>query len=207
VDPRIIAWSSGFFSSYGAPNTGGGGKTAPAAAGAIICESCHDILSNDGVAHPASYPASTTPPSWLTRIAGWKSNLLLEPYEDDPPGTGAGAGANAIGSALCTGCHTKIGYHHPLTGEIVPLSGVQLRTGAGSYADQLSGPGTLSYPSPNQMDCDSCHRPHRANTDSDVAAAPHGASTSSDGRPTRHILEVDGPAHRYSDLCNECHLR
>lgn len=204
VDPKITAWSSGYFSSYGAPNTGGGGDVAPTAAGEIICGSCHQILFNDGRANPGSY---TTPVTALSRLrAGWQSNLLLEPYADDSPGTGDGTGAAGVGAALCTGCHAKSGNHHPQTGDIVPLSGLALRTGAGSYADKAGAPGTLSYPNPNQLDCDSCHRPHRADDDSDVAGAVHGSGTSTDGRPTRHILEIDGANHRYSpDLCAECH--
>jgi len=208
VDPKLTAWSTGYFSSYGPPNTAGGGATAPAAAGEIICESCHDLLYNDGRANPGSYnPAKP-------ETAGWMSNLLLERYEDDPPGVGVGVGSYAVGSALCTGCHGAGGNHHPLTGDIVPLSGLPLRTGAGSFADQLNAPvgggpapGTLSYPAPDAMDCDSCHRPHRADVDSDVVGAAHGSGTSGDGKPTLHILEVDGAGHRYSDLCLECHAR
>ena len=202
VDPKLTAWSSsGYFSAYGPPNTGGGGIVKADLAGAIICGSCHNILYNDGRANPASYPPSSA------LKAGWRSNLLLEPYKDDSPGLGDGTGATAVGSALCTGCHTKVGNHHPLTGDVVPLSGLLLRTGAGSFADAAGAPNTLSYPGPNKMDCDSCHRPHQADTDSDVVGPAHGSGVSTDGRPTRHILEVDGPGHRYSDLCAECHAR
>jgi hypothetical protein len=201
----------GYFSSYGAPNTGGGGTGAPALAGAIICGSCHNVLYNDGLKNPGRSASALK--------AGWQSNLLLERYEDDPPGNAKGAGAGAVGSALCTGCHDPaVGNHHPLTSSpplvgyppLVPLSpgvGRALLTGSGSTADQTSAPGTLSYPNDNQVDCDSCHRPHRADSDSDVIGASHGAGTSSDGCRTRHILEVDGPSHRYSDLCAECHNR
>lgn len=125
-----------------------------------------------------------------------------------------------MGSALCTGCHLASGSHHPQTGgtlTIGPRANLALTTGAGSYADQTSAPvgggaapGTLSYPDDDKVDCDSCHRPHRADSDSDVAAAAHGDKTSPapwDTRPTRHILEVDGTSHVYSDLCDECHTR
>jgi hypothetical protein len=210
VAPKVSAWSgTGYFSSYGAPNTGGGGNVAPVSAGEIICESCHNILYNDGQKNPGNYTSALA--------AGWQSNLLLQRYEDDLPGTGSGSGPYAVGSELCTGCHDPAtAIHHPITGypALVPLSGLVLRTGAGSFADQTSAPigggaapGTLSYPQANQLDCDSCHRPHRGDNDSDVAAAAHGPGTSSDGRPTRHILEVDGPGHRFSDLCAECHAR
>jgi hypothetical protein len=165
------------------------------------------VTYNDGRARPGQY---SSPES-----AGWESNLLLEPYEDDDPGAGSGTGANAVGSGLCTGCHTASGNHHPLTGDIVSLSGVALRTGGGSFADQTAGPttggaapGTLSYPNSNALDCDSCHRPHQADNDSTVVGAVHGPLTSSDGNPTYHILEVDAPNHVYTPtLCQECHLK
>jgi hypothetical protein len=208
---KLDQWTGGvnpgYFSTYGGSGATGGGSTAPTGTD-VICESCHSVLWNDGRVNPASYPSASTLKS------GWQSNLLLERYEDDPPGTGTGTGANAVGSALCTGCHKATGNHHPQTGELVPLSGLPLRTGPGSFADQTSAPvggglapGTLSYPIVNALDCDSCHRPHSADTDSDVSAAAHGSGTSVDGRPTRHILEVDGTGHRYSDLCAECHLQ
>jgi len=223
VAPKLTAWASGYFSSYGSPNTGGGGQVAPGT-GEIICTSCHNMLFNDGRANPTNYVPVSTPP---TLKAGWRSNLLLERYEDDPPGNAKGAGAGAVGSALCTGCHDpSVGNHHPITSypplvgypPLVPLTGLALRTGGLTLADQTTAPigggaapGTLSYPNDNQMDCDSCHRPHRADSDSDVAPGAHGSGNSTpfdNTRPTRHILEVDGPSHRYSpDLCAECHNR
>lgn len=210
VTPKTDQWSVGtanklYYSSYGAPNTSGGGTVAPAAPGSIICESCHNLLYNDGLKNPGRY---TSAPK-----AGWRSNLLLEWYEDDPPGAGNGTGAYAAGSALCTGCHTSSGNHHALTGSLLttgPRTGLALITGAGSYADKTGAPGTLSYPNVNALDCDSCHRPHRADSDSDVAGPAHGSGNSTGydtTRPTRHILEVDGTGHAYSDLCVECHSR
>lgn len=206
VDPKISAWSTAYFSSYGAPSTAGGGLVPPNAAGAIICESCHNTLYNDGRANPAYYTPS--------RTAGWKSNLLLERYEDDPPGTGSGSGANAVGSALCTGCHTSTGDPFHATGAIETVGHRQnqaLITGSANYgyANQATAPGAFSYPNSNQMDCDSCHRPHSADTDSDVSGAAHGFRTSSDGRMTRHILEVDGLNHTFggTTVCSECHNR
>ena len=124
VAPKVSEWTlgttgKGFFSAYGPPNSGGGGLVAPAAAGAIICESCHNVLYNDGVKNPG-YSGYTSPLK-----AGWQSNLLLERYEDDLPGTGNGTGPYAVGSALCTGCHSPaLGSHHPITGypALVPLT-------------------------------------------------------------------------------------
>ena len=213
VVPWTDAWptseNAGFphFSEYGSPNTGGGGNVQPVSAGAIICESCHNVTYNDGRARPGNY---STPES-----AGWESNLLLEPYEDDGVGAGSGSGANAVGSALCTGCHTGSGNHHPLTGDIVSLSGLALRTGSGSYADQNAGPttggaapGTLSYPNSNALDCDSCHRPHQADNNSTTPPGFHGPGSISNSDPTYHILEVDAAGHVFTPtLCQECHLK
>jgi predicted CXXCH cytochrome family protein len=213
VAPRTSAWpSSNYFSSYGAPNTGGGGAVAPATAGEIICASCHHLTYNDGRARTGSYTSALT--------AGWECNLLLQPYQDDPSGTGNGTGAYAVGSQLCTGCHDPTqGKHHPLTGDPIstayPARNLITSIGAGSFADQTAAPigggnapGTLSYPNANTMDCDSCHRPHSADSDSTVNGAAHGFKTSSDGRPTYHILEVDGANHSFTPtLCPECHAR
>ncbi len=207
VAPKTTAWSTtGYFSSYGAPNTGGGGDAAPDSAGAIICGSCHNILYNDGRKNPASYTSALT--------AGWESNLLLEPYEDDPSGLGDGSGTgHRFGSALCLGCHAEAGVHHPLTGDVVDCSATSLRTALTGFAGQTSAPigggnapGTLSYPNVNAMDCDSCHRPHGANDDSTVVAGPHGFKTNNN-RSTKHILEVDGSGHKFDAICMECHGR
>jgi predicted CXXCH cytochrome family protein len=203
VAAKLTAWTSTYFSSYGSPNTGGGGNVAPTAAGEVICQSCHNVLYNDGKANPAHYGGSAE-----VNKAGWRSNLLLEWYEDDSPGI-AQAGS-AVGSALCTGCHDPLtGAHHPLTGNPVPLAGGRtlITSGLTCLADATTAPNTLSYPAVNALDCDSCHRPHRADSDSDVAGAAHGAKTSADGRPTRHILEVDGTGHVYTAICPSCHLK
>jgi hypothetical protein len=213
VIPNVGPWlSSGFFSQYGPPGTGGGGEVAPTGvsddSAAIICESCHNITFNDGRANYATdYTTELT--------AGWESNLLLEPYQDDPPGPGTGAGPNGVGSALCTGCHTGSGNHHPLTLEIVSLSGLALRTGAGSFADQTAAPvgggaapGTFSYPNTNELDCDSCHRPHDAADASTVVGQQHGPLTAPDTEPTYHILEIDGVNHAFTPaVCQECHAK
>jgi len=203
VDPKIDAWpSSGFFSEYGPGPGSGGGDIPPAQWGEIICESCHNIVFNDGRANPGNYATALT--------AGWESNLLLEPYADDSPGTGDGVtGGYGVGSALCMGCHDQtVANHHPLTGDVVSLSGLTLRTGALSFADQAGAPGTFSYPSTNALDCDSCHRPHEADNESTVTGAQHGPKTSSDGNPTYHILEMDGANHVYTPtVCQECHAK
>jgi len=191
------------YSKYGMVS--GGGATPPdnnAAGAEIICESCHNILHNDGAIHPSSYPDRLT--------AGWRANLLLKPYVDDSSGTGAAGGT--VGSELCTGCHRKVGFYHPLTGEIVGLTGAVLKTGTGSLANQTNAPigggaapGTLSYPNANQVDCDSCHRPHSADTDSSVPTGTILSDRTSLGRNGFLILEVDGASNDWSSLCRECH--
>lgn len=189
------------FSKYG--STPGGGGTAPGpitANSTMICESCHSVLYNDGISNPGSYTNASR--------AGWESNLLLLPYKDDPPGTGNRSNEYAVESELCLGCHAEPGYHHPLTGDIVTLTGLALVTGSGSLANQTAAPigggdapGTLSYPGGNRMDCDSCHRPHAASAESSVT----GATGRTDGR-FHYLLEVDGSGNVWSPtLCAECH--
>jgi hypothetical protein len=188
VTPKIDAWtSSAYFSEYGGQT--GGGLNPPAAAGAIICESCHNLLYNDGRRNPGSYASALR--------AGWESNLLLQPYVDDGAGLKDGTGASAVRDALCTGCHTASAgaYHHPVG------SGTILAT----KADAAGAPNQASFPNATSMDCDSCHRPHDADDDSTVAAGTHGHVT--DANPTYHLLEVDGANHDWSTLCDQCHAK
>jgi hypothetical protein len=193
------------YSKYGTAS--GGGSTPPdnnAAGAEIICESCHNVLYNDGAIHPSSYPDGVT--------AGWRANLLLKPYVDDASGTGGTGGT--VGSQLCTGCHEAMGFPHPLTGDTVWLTGTALKTGSGSLADQTNAPigggaapGTLSYPGNDEMDCDSCHRPHSADSDSTVPSGTTLADKTTLGRTGYLILEEDGASNSWGSLCLECHAK
>ncbi len=201
--------------------TGGASKYGPG--NEIICESCHNLLTNAGVV------LGSGPEELMT--GGWKTNLLLEPYEDNSPGTGVESPDWIPGptlSDLCRGCHysdrpgTPTGFvHNPMphtqfdyvyTPDSVPYGRTTLNIMTTpidsrgpscpevSSADQMSppsglgpgAPGAFSYPAPNTIDCDSCHRPHGADNDS-----------ADDGK--HRILEYDAPASHGTTPCLECH--
>jgi hypothetical protein len=61
-----------------------------------------------------------------------------------------------------------------------------------SSADRLGAPGRFSYPAPNQLDCDSCHR-------------PHGAHDASEDDGIRRILEFTGAKAHGTLPCFDCH--
>ena len=155
----------------------------------MICESCHGVLYNDGRRNPGNYTSASR--------AGWESNLLLQPYEDDGAGLGDGNGVYSVRDLLCTGCHTVASgfYHHPV-GEGT-LSMIK--------ADAPGAPNQAAMPNTTSMDCDSCHRPHDADNDSVTAAGAHGHTK--DANQTFQILEVDGANHDWSTLCDQCHAK
>jgi hypothetical protein len=114
TNPPNINWAP-TFSSGGVAQWGAGAAATydleP------LCESCHNILTN-GDGGGAVAPGNT--------IAGWRANLLLEPYEDDDVGdTGSEVGptgtshdfyddAGALGTGntgvdFCRACHQGVG--------------------------------------------------------------------------------------------------
>jgi predicted CXXCH cytochrome family protein len=196
---KTTAWAdSGATSEWGPANQ-------------VICESCHDILSN-GISTARG----------LSR--GWQANLLLEVYEDDTSGEAAGEindnytssafGAGRTDDALCRGCHTYTGspasfvhnpeahtvlsYTYPATARPYGRTTNTILTDETAAcpdkttADMASSPGNCSYPAANQVDCDSCHRPHNADSDS------RGATT------RYRILEVTD-TNWGTTICAECH--
>jgi predicted CXXCH cytochrome family protein len=198
---RKTPWpSTGLVSKYGA-------------AGEVICESCHGVMENAGKLLGAD--ASTR----LT--GGWTANLLLEPYEDNSPGIGVETPDSFPGatlSGLCRGCHHSIvegvppsfvhnpaahtveSYLYPV--EFTPYGRQTTRLLTApkgleyclevTSADASGAPGRMSFPAQDQLDCDSCHRPHGA----------HDAS-GDDGK--RRILEFTGPQSHGTVPCLECH--
>jgi hypothetical protein len=198
VNPKTDSWASDNTLAVSKYGTGS----------SVICESCHSILYNDGSIHPNAYGS-------IDRSQrGWWTNLLLKPYEDDSKGTGQAG--SSIGADLCMGCHGEsANQHHPLTDNIVSTTGAVLNTGAGSLADQTNAPsgegaapGTLSYPGVNMMDCDSCHRSHSADSNSDVPSGTRLSNGTVLGRPAYLLLEVSGPSNEWSStLCLECHSK
>ncbi|NIS74765.1 MAG: hypothetical protein GTO08_05700, partial [Deltaproteobacteria bacterium] len=61
-----------------------------------------------------------------------------------------------------------------------------------SYADDVSAPGILSYPAANEMDCDSCHR-------------PHDAATASSSATFNYALEEAASTTDVQSMCVICH--
>lgn len=202
--------------------SGGLSKYGPE--GEILCESCHSVLANVGLLLGEGNEELLS--------GGWKTNLLLELYEDNSPGLGV-EDPNVDGvptlSSLCRGCHysvqenvdqsfvhnpeahTVIDYLYPedLTPygrESVTILTRPLDSQSGfcpevSTADQMAppsglgvplAPGAFSYPVEHVLDCDSCHRPHGADTDS-----------SDDG--THRILDYTEIGQHGTAPCLECH--
>jgi len=105
--------------------------------------------------------------------------------------------------------HTVEGYVYPagltpygrLTATVltVPNNSVSPLCPEVSSADQQTAPsgkgpapGACSYPAPNQLDCDSCHRPHGAHSDSGVGGK-------------QLILEYTAAGSHGTVPCLECH--
>jgi len=190
----------------------------------LLCESCHGILANAGLVLGDEEEAR--------RTGGWRTNLLLEPYEDNSPGIGVESPDFVAGptlSGLCRGCHYSVKenvdptfVHNPpihtvvdflyeeglapygretlelITRPFDPQDGACPEV---SSADQMAPPsglgvplvpGVYSYPLENRLDCDSCHRPHGADTDS-----------ADDG--VHRLLEHTEPGRHGTVPCLECH--
>lgn len=221
IQTKKSTWNGVGFSKYGSA-TETHGLVSDTTGTTMICESCHSLLGNTG------RPGNTVGIA-ATKTSGWENNLLLQRYTDDgAPGTGAAGlsnnGGAAIGSGFCVGCHNQTNVGAPageVAGTNVQLKAVtpanmhpmtawsitkaqdagrvptSLITGAGSYADNASR--TVVYPAANTMDCDSCHRPHKADANGTWKPAYQAA-------PVNVILEQAGPAAgKYDTLCANCH--
>jgi predicted CXXCH cytochrome family protein len=214
--PREVSWGTyGGSPVYSAYGTSAGALTnnhTTAVPGSLpgttemICESCHSVRWNAFIDNSANYDT-----------AGMYGNLLLYAFEDDGEGTKTGTGSAAIGSVLCVGCHyggdTAIGTlegatgldtykpdgTHPVTGSTVTEASdvgrdpVTLITGSGTYAD-CNTIVPMSYPNTDEMDCDSCHRAHDGDPDSDSTT-------------TSYILEEAASTTNVQSMCVYCHDR
>ena len=220
-----ITADTSYYGSATGNALGGGVGTDPL--NTVYCESCHSVTGNVGAG------AAATPQS------GWQNNLLFQSYQDDSDGT---AGARAVGSQFCLGCHNQAApaagpvaadvptnaplNMHPLTSQDITraidagyVSGgtATLKTTdavrttyahtanaltAGAAGGRLgAGPLAASYPALNNMDCDSCHRPHQAPANSTF----NQTKTKGAGVAVPVILEVQAAVNEYSDLCQQCH--
>jgi len=96
----------------------------------VICESCHSVLFNagwDGRASVNDWEASQGTSTVWSRQGGWKTNLLLQLYEDRAHGTNSLAHQDAAyadsypsdvdgvdtGANLCIACHNRSNASSP----------------------------------------------------------------------------------------------
>ncbi|MHB8836141.1 MAG: cytochrome c3 family protein [Candidatus Methylomirabilia bacterium] len=195
-------WSSGGVSKYGP-------------AGEVVCESCHGVLVNAGNLLGGGAAER--------RTGGWKTNLLLEPYEDNSPGVGIESPDTFAGptlSGLCRGCHFSVlpgvdpsFVHNPPAHTVDPYV----------YPAEFSPYGRttltlLTTPNnPQGLECpevstaDKVGAPGRLSypaanrVDCDSCHRPHGAHDSSSDDGIYRILDYTGPQAHGTIPCNECH--
>lgn len=153
--------------------------------GSGLCVGCHN-QSNDAtyktgsvdglVNHSVVKYKAITPPN-MHPMSGWDITRAID------------AGYVSGGTAtLKTNNVTRTTYAN--TAEAVAAGG------GGKFASS-----NASYPALNQMDCDSCHRPHRAPVNSTFDQT----QTKGAGVVVPVILEVQAAANEYADLCQTCH--
>ena len=178
---------------------------AAAATAIFVCESCHELEPD--------------------KNSGVGGALLLHDFSEN---------IAEARSALCEGCHsanaTALGAPHPMSGDTISRAvsagrgTTTLITGGGSFAD-LGANGNTTYPAADQMNCDSCHQVHDAQTNSgtyilestaaagDITGTPAGTVTvtsPADGAYSWANMEYDtteAAAARldYQPFCNLCH--
>jgi predicted CXXCH cytochrome family protein len=179
--------------TWTAANGGGDGWSRfDGATGHVVCESCHELEPDKNVAGTA---------------------LLLQFYSEG--GTAAGDDP----SGLCEGCHGVTpggGSPHPMTGDNVAVTvgnptGHTLNT---TTAGVIRSPivGNVTFPGANKMNCDSCHQPHDADSDSgtyildsiltDVTAT---AGPTTDGETPANYLGSTATGLSFSTFCANCH--
>lgn len=187
------------------PSTGWSRFGGTAGASLFVCESCHELEPGKNVTATA---------------------LLLEAYTE---------GAAESRNALCEGCHsqnaTPTGAPHPMTTmDITKAQAVArgtttlITTGGawspanvnGTFADMAGAPlGNTTYPANDEMNCDSCHQPHNADSNSgtyiletsaagtEVTGTPDGSMTLY-GKTWPNFEYVAAPMD-YHLFCNLCH--
>jgi nitrate/TMAO reductase-like tetraheme cytochrome c subunit len=170
---------------------------AAAATAEFACESCHDLEPDKAITGTAN---------------------LLHAFND---------GIVESRSAFCEGCHspegTSTGAPHPMSTDIISKAQDEDRTlttlvttvAAGSYAEIVAG-GTTTYPADNQMNCDSCHQVHDADSNSGTYILEDTVSLGTPADPV--VFEGTSWANmkydpvqvanklNYQPFCNLCHL-
>lgn len=217
-NPTTDAWTNGAGNAWsrwdGATSgTTGGGLH-------LVCESCHELEPDKNATG---------------------SKLLVYYFQDAVDGgtasahPGARTGDNGATSYFCEGCHGVNGptNTHAMTSDTVSRTNAALSTSvaAGSFLDaaapkgqplNASGAtyGTPAYgyptfPGTNQMNCDSCHQTHDANTASGtfILDAPEayvvdtGTANGARGGAGHPVGDLD-PTNRtveYTGFCDQCH--
>jgi predicted CXXCH cytochrome family protein len=148
--------------------------------GSQICYSCHTVRVNGKNGHLVSYQFSNNVGDGLAGTKDSIRNLLLVSGNSDT--------YTAAADNLCTACHGATpggGQSHPV---LPNFSGTSTMAPTG-YATTVSGQAV------GQINCESCHRPHDADTDTDTWT-------------NAWILEAaanPGTYIDYSPVCDNCH--
>lgn len=196
---------------------GGAGSNVP------ICESCHNILRNGvetARALTAGWEANLLLAPYEDDNVGTGTGENNDFYGNTTRGAGAtgsnmcrachrGQGATSIDFVHNPGAHTWTS-----AGAAAPYSNYAYAANTNPYgrssalvstditatcatsrttADAAGAPGGLSYPALNEVDCDSCHRPHNADADSLDAAT------------NRHLILEITDANWGTTICAQCH--
>ncbi len=209
---------------------GWGNPTGPDDAGTtLICESCHSVLYNFGAA--TSFPCTQTSgydnnlllqnyvdDSFGGTAGSTGAGLCVGCHTQTATSAGTVPDANVEGSP-----NSNVPPNmHPMTawsitraqdaGEsptsLITEDGTRntyataFMTAAAGTAVKTANNLSVSYPDQNKMDCDSCHRPHRA--DNTGGGTYDTRSTGRADAPV--ILETSGPGTKEFDaLCTQCH--
>jgi len=121
-------------------------------------------------------------------------------------------------SALCEGCHGETGpSHHLMTGDISTIYNRALRNTDSAFVRNPPLAGSdVAYPAANAVNCQSCHKPHDAQTPTGARILRRGYS--SGGTAVRGVsatgldrqTDIDNTGNtrlvtEFEPLCNACH--
>jgi predicted CXXCH cytochrome family protein len=226
INVKRNSWSvAGGFAKFGAA-VDTFQKVTDATGTTLICESCHSVRYNMGAGAGATATSGYNNNLLLQDYKdddaaagagyGTGTGLCVACHNQNNLGNSAvGPVADVVAGPTNANLNVPIGIH-PMTGWSITkaqdagrlpttlLTGPAIAgdggTGAdtaASYADHATR--TLHYPAGDTMNCDSCHKPHVADTNGTWKPAYKGAAVSV-------ILEIAGPgAGAYDNLCKDCH--
>ncbi len=167
----------------------------------LVCESCHEL-------QPRRYLGYN-----VGVILNCTTHLNHEEYTET---------YNQAESEECGSCHgltPGAGGTHPLTGQTVtkavdaPRAPTSLITAGATYADAAGAPNSAEYPAANRLNCDSCHQPHDAPTNSGTFILEYYNNVAGSGLVAKAIyggpgLTNDADAGQgipHNSLCLQCH--